>query len=113
MVQTDGAPKIIFGEALAFYELLQRDNELLAVYHNLTNHKNVLGYWTGTWSQDISVLPVKNITGKSGIWRLPNEPCFWMIRKHPGLAMLNAAKTEKTRENEEGEGTDDGEVAQL
>jgi hypothetical protein len=110
VVQTDGAPKIIFGEALAFYELLQRDNELLVVYHNLTSQKNVLGHWTGIWSQDISVLPVKNITGKIGIWDRPrNGPYSWMIRKHPGLAMLSAAETEKTQENEGSEDMDNGE----
>ena len=55
------------------------------------------------------MLPVNNITDKIGIWNSPqNEPCSWMIRKHPGLSMLSAAETEKTRENEEGEGADDG-----
>lgn len=110
MVQMDGAQKIIFGEALAFYELLQGDNELLVVFHNLTNQKNVLGCWTGTWSQDISVLPVKNITNKVGIWNRPqNRPGCWILRKHPGLAMLSAAETEKTGESEKSEDMDDGE----
>ena len=110
MDQANGAQKIIFGEALAFYQLLQEDNKLLVVFHNLTNQKNVLGYQMGTWSQDISVLPVKNITNKVGILNRPwNQPGCWILRKHPGLAMLSAAETEKTEEREEGEDMNDGE----
>ena len=109
MVQTDGAPKLIFGEALAFYQLLEKDNELLVVYHCLTNQKKVLNQWRGTWSQDICVLPVKHITDKIGIWEMPhaaNAP-IWMLRKHPGLEMLSAAETEGNEVNEDMNGEDD------
>lgn len=98
---------MIFGEALAFYELLKKDNKLLVVYHNLTNQENILGKIRGTWSPDISVLSVESITDKIGIWKVNGTPAqpqanIWILRKHPGLAMLNAAET---GENDDIEGS--------
>ena len=91
----------VFGEALAFYELLQKNNEILVVYRCMTNQAKVLNMWRGTWSQDICVLPVKNITDKIGIWEMPYANAYvWILQKHPGLAMLSAAETEQGEENE-------------
>jgi hypothetical protein len=65
--------------------------------------------WRGTWSQDIFVLPVKKITDKIGIWKMPNDTnaYVWILQKHPGLEMLSAAETEQGEENENNE--EDGE----
>jgi hypothetical protein len=100
--ETDGTPVLIFGEALAFYELLQKKNELLVVYRRVKNHAKVLNMWRGTWSQDICVLPVKNITDKIGIWEMPHaaNAYVWILQKHPGLEMLSAADTDRLEENE-------------
>jgi hypothetical protein len=58
------------------------------VYRNLENLENILGAWRGIWSQDVSVLPVKAITCKVGIWQMPDtQTHIWVLRKHPGLAM--------------------------
>ena len=101
--EINGAPVLIFGEALAFYELLQ-NHELLVVYRSLTNQMKVLNMWRGTWAQDICVLPVKNITDKIGIWKMPDSAnaYVWILQKHPGLAMLSAAETDQVEENEVG-----------
>jgi hypothetical protein len=102
----NGAP--IFGEALAFYELLQKNNEILVVYHRMTNQAKVLNMWRGTWSQDICVLPVKNIIDKIGIWKMPHaaNAYVWILQKHPGLGMLSDAETEQVEENEVNENMD-------
>jgi hypothetical protein len=100
--ETNGAPVLIFCEALGFYELLQKKNELLVVYRHITNQVKVLNMWRGTWSQDIGVLAVKNITDKIGIWEMPDatNAYVWILQKHPGLTMLSAAETEQEDENE-------------
>jgi hypothetical protein len=105
--ETNGTP--VFGEALAFYELLQKNNELFVVYHCMKNQVKVLNMWRGTWSQDIHVLPVKNITDKIGIWKMPNatDANVWILQKHPGLAMLSDAETEQREDNEDIYGEDD------
>jgi hypothetical protein len=104
--ETNGAP--VFGEALAFYELLQKNNELLVVYHCMTNQVKVLNTWRGTWSQDISVLRVKNITDKIGIWEMPHAASgyVWILQKHPGLGMLSADENDQVEENEVNENMD-------
>jgi hypothetical protein len=100
--ETDGAPVLIFGEALAFYELLQKNHELLVVYRPITNQMKVHNMWRGTWAQDICVLPVKNIVDKIGIWKMPHaaNAYIWILQKHPGLAMLSFEETERVDENE-------------
>ena len=100
--ETNGAPVIIFGEALAFYELLQKNNELLVVYHPIINQMKVLGMWRGTLGQDICVLPVKYITNKIGIWKMSHaaDAHVWILQKHPGLEMLSKEETDQVEENE-------------
>ena len=101
--ETNGAPVVIFGEALAFYELHQKNHEFLVVYRPLTNQTKVLNMWRGTWAQDtICVLPVSNIADKIGIWKMPHgaEAYIWILQKHPGLAMLNAEEIDRVEENE-------------
>lgn len=107
--EANGAPVLIFGEALAFYELLQKNNELLVVYRRMTNQVKVLNMWRGTWAQDICVLPVKNITDKIGIWEMPcsANSHVWILQKHPGLAMLSDAETEQRGESEDINDEDD------
>jgi len=106
--ETNGAPVLIFGEALAFYELLQKNNQLLVVCRCVTNMVKVLNMWRGTWAQDILVLPVKNITDKIGIWEMSNaaNAYVWILQKHPGLAMLSTAETEHIEDNEGNEDMD-------
>ena len=91
----NGSPELIFGEALAFYEMLQRENQLLVIYHRLINQQQIYGAWNGTWAQNLSVLLVKSITNKIGIWQYNTSRPVWLLRKHPGLAMLSAAETEE------------------
>jgi hypothetical protein len=74
------------------------------VYCNLANLENILGAWRGTWSQNVCVLPVKAITCKVGIWQMPGtQTSIWVLRKHPGLAMLNAEETEEAEDEAENE----------
>jgi hypothetical protein len=104
--ETNGVP--VFGEALAFYELLQKNNELVVVYRCMTNQVKVLNMWRGTWSQDICVLSVKNITNKIGIWKMPHaaNANVWILQKHPGLEMLSDAEAEQREEIEVNEDMD-------
>lgn len=83
-----------FGEALAFYQMHAMEDEILVVCRLLINTECVLGVWRGDWSPYISVLPVKNITDKVGIWhKMDPKSKIWILRKHPGLAMLSTAET--------------------
>jgi hypothetical protein len=85
-VQKDETSQPIFGEALAFYEVAAT-NDLLVVYHPPHNPQKILKRWRGTWSDDIHVLEVTQISGLVGIW------CFnsrsYVLRKHPGLGLLS------------------------
>jgi hypothetical protein len=97
--QKSGTLVPIFGEALAFYEVIST-NQWLVVYHPLCNVQKVLNRWRGTWSHDIEVLEVSEIQGLIGIWGFNSR--IWVIRKHPGLSLLSqeeygiqTAETEK------------------
>lgn len=76
----------IFGEALAFYEIIQYQ-QVVVVYHPIIQKQKQLTVWRGCWSQEIRVLPVKKITGLIGIWC--NKRRVYILRKHPGLAWLS------------------------
>jgi hypothetical protein len=76
----------IFGESLAFYEEAET-HQLLVVYRPLRNTQQVLQRWRGYWSENIAVLPVSAISDKIGIWSI--SKWVYMLRKHPGLALLN------------------------
>ena len=93
----DGKTRPIFGEALAFYEVIQT-TQLLVVYHSLINLTPLLGIWRGTWSKDIKVLPVNQIFDVIGIWSYNSN--VYPLRKHAALSLLNPEESEITAEVE-------------
>jgi len=75
----------VFGEALAFFELLGK-KQLLVVYNPLIQCNQVLNKWRGVWSNTVKVLPVSIIQSVVGIW--PAKTWIYILRKHPSLAWL-------------------------
>jgi hypothetical protein len=76
----------LFGEALAFYEL-SKSKQLLVVYNPLYKCQQVLKKWRGMWENTIKVLEVAAIHSIVGIW--PAHEWVYVLRKHPGLNILN------------------------
>ncbi|KAF8890363.1 hypothetical protein BD779DRAFT_1469283 [Infundibulicybe gibba] len=81
---------LIFGEALAFYEIRLETTQLIAVYHPLESIDSGLGYTRGRWSSHIAVLDVEKIIDIVGIWLAEKTKRVYILRKHPGLALLTA-----------------------
>lgn len=102
--------EIVFGEALAFFEV-QETNDVLVVYQQLSGCEQVLQKWRGVWSNDIKVLPVSKITSLVGIWCY--QKWVYILRKHPGLALLNVEESGIGGENgyEDGNENDSESVA--
>jgi hypothetical protein len=82
-IQSNKMP--VFGEALAFFELLGK-KQLLVVYTPLIQCQQVLNKWRGVWSNTAKVCPVSIIQSVVGIW--PAKTWIYILRKHPGLAWL-------------------------
>lgn len=95
--QNDDGGKIVFGEALAFFEV-QETNDVLVVYQPMSGCEQQLNRWRGVWSNGIAVLPVSKITSIVGIWC--SEKWVYILRKHPGLSLLNGEESEKSDEDE-------------
>ena len=90
VVQQNGSKQALIGEALAFYELLGQHRQLLVVCHLLMDLTCELGAWKGIWSPNLCVLDAQNITDKVAIWQMNTTGAkIWILKKHPGLAMLN------------------------
>jgi hypothetical protein len=67
------------------------------VYKPLTQTKlSFECIWKGQWSNDIEVLKVKDISNKVAVWQMEHQKETHILRKHPGLAMLNVEETEQT-----------------
>jgi len=98
--QVKGTSKPIFGEALAFFEVLET-KMLVVVYHPIINLSFIFGKWRGHRSQSIEVLPVSEICDIVGIWNWRHR--VYILRKHPGLQYLNAEEAEKISDNCEDE----------
>jgi hypothetical protein len=62
----------------------------------------------GNWSADIKVLEVCKMVDKVATFNMPGTPVkVWIMRKHPGLAMLSAEETEATADKTGDENDDD------
>jgi hypothetical protein len=96
--QKSGIAHPVFGEALAFFEVVEED-KWLVVYHPLVNCQSIFGKWRGTWSKSIEVLPTSTICSIVGIWTYFDK--VYVLRKHPGLTMLS--EEENGQESEENE----------
>ena len=93
--QTDGAGTPVFGEAIAFFEVIGA-KQCLLVYCPLHKCQKVLTTWRGVWSNSLAVLPASEIQRIVGIWSYSGK--VYVLRKHPGLAFLS--KEESGQEND-------------
>ena len=93
--QTDGAGTPVFGEAIAFFEVISA-KQCLLVYCPLHKCQKVLTTWKGAWSNSLAVLPAPEIQRIVGIWSYSGK--VYVLRKHPGLAFLS--KEESGQEND-------------
>jgi hypothetical protein len=67
------------------------------------------GHWPT--STTIKVLEVNKIVDKVATFNMPgNQVKVWIMRKHPGLAMLNAEETEATADKTGDENGDDNDA---
>jgi hypothetical protein len=96
--QKDGLAEPVFGEALAFFEVVET-HELLVVYYAVDDCHQVLRRWRGTWKKEVDVMPVSAIHSVIGIWS--SQKKVYILRKHPGLALLGAEEAEKSDANEQ------------
>ncbi|KAF9455307.1 hypothetical protein BDZ94DRAFT_1316381, partial [Collybia nuda] len=80
--------KQVFGEALAFYEVLSDGaSELYVAYQELTDVETVPGTIHGKpWSDATQMLPTSNIIDIVGIWDETSN--IYIIQKHPALDLL-------------------------
>lgn len=66
----------------------------------------------GHWSTEIKVLEVSTIVDKVATFNMPGNSGthekVWIMRKHPGLAMLSAEETEETADRTGNEHDNDG-----
>jgi hypothetical protein len=90
----------VFGEALAFFELLDK-NQLLVVYNPLNQCQQVLKKWRGVWSNTMKVLPVSKIQRIVGIW--PAMTWIYILRKHPGLDWLSEEESAREPDDTDAE----------
>ena len=97
-----------FGEALAFYEVKTQtaaSSHAVVVYWPLEKLERSLNVPRGVWNrQTLKVANVVNILNIVGIWTASEtSQRSYILRKHPGLAMLST--------EESGIATPDGEIA--
>ncbi|KIM36905.1 hypothetical protein M413DRAFT_77629 [Hebeloma cylindrosporum] len=111
-VNTSNPPNafnIAFGEALAFYQVTTpTSSHGLVVYRPLQKLEVVLNFPRGNWdTTNISVTDITNILNIVGIWDAPTSGKTYILRKHPGLAMLSVEESgidmsgEDSRANED------------
>lgn len=104
-IHDNGIPS--FGEALAFYTIAgveHTEEELLVVYHPVTEVQQVLRRWQGRWSDAICTARVSSIQSIIGIWVGQRTNRVHILRKHPGVDLLN--EMERANEDLEGDETD-------
>ncbi|KAF8809876.1 hypothetical protein BYT27DRAFT_7077462 [Phlegmacium glaucopus] len=77
----------IFGEALSFYQIDLGHPCIFVIYKPLVNVKRILNCLEGQWQEGTMLaLNANDIISLVGIWAGKNS--VWILRKHPGLAML-------------------------
>jgi hypothetical protein len=96
--QKAGLAEPVFGEALAFFEVVET-HQLLVVHKAVGDCQQILGTWRGIWKKEVDVMPVSVIHSVIGIWE--GEKNVYILRKHPGLALLSAEESERNDEQED------------
>ena len=86
------------GEALGFFEVV-KTQQLLVVYHPLVQLQQVFKKWRGIWSKEIHVLPAATLCSVIGVWQ--QFARAYVLRKHPGMAMLSAEECGKDTDDDD------------
>jgi len=94
----------VFGEALGFFEVVETQ-QLLVVYHPLVQLQQVFKKWRGIWSKEIHVLPAATLCSVIGVWQ--QFARAYVLRKHPGMAMLSAEGCGKDTNDDDDDDDDD------
>jgi len=106
---------VTFGEALAFYQVkTTASSHALVVYWKLERLERLLNVPRGVWNRHTPMVAnVVDILNIVGIWTAPSETSgrTYILRKHPGLAMLS--KEEAGISAPDGEMAVDGEGSQA
>jgi len=77
----------IFGEALSFYQIELDQPCIFVIYKPLVKVRLTLNCLEGEWGEGIMLaLHASDIISLVGIWA--GKDSLWILRKHPGLAML-------------------------
>jgi hypothetical protein len=97
-----------FGEANSFYKVeLENKTYILVIYTPLINVQQVLRTQIrGKWESPtiLKVIEASHILDLVGIWSAEASKNIYVLRKHPGLAMLSAVECGK---EDEGNNADD------
>ena len=97
------AEEIIFGQAIAFYEVsFEGRIWKCVVYNRLIDTVKRFDTLKGIWSTQLSVLSIEFINDLVGIWKLESSPFVYILRKYPALDWLTSEEREsvETEENE-------------
>jgi hypothetical protein len=106
-VAKNTAGEVVFGEALAFFEVVQPSQKLV-VYHPIVQVQQILGVLRGEFSKQVEVLPVTSLHDLVGIWSY-NGKRVYILRKHPALDMLTEEEKGSVCyiDDDDGDGEDD------
>lgn len=82
---------IVFGQVHAFYQVKNGSKSYSVVtYMPLEQLELCLNFPRGEWNAgSVRVADVVDILGLVGIWAAETSKKIYILRKHPGLAMLN------------------------
>lgn len=81
---------VIFGQVRAFYQIKMGSQMLsLVAYTPLDKVQIVLGFPRGKWNNSlVKVANIIDIISIVAIWEAETSRNIYILRKHPGLAML-------------------------
>lgn len=82
----------VFGEALAFYSREPPNGDEFVVYLPLVEQRMQYRRWQGKWGKTVEVARTSSIVALVGIWVGPSSQDVFILRKHPGLDLLNEAE---------------------
>jgi hypothetical protein len=67
----------------------------------IINVQEVLGTLRGKFSSDLQIMPFNAVQSIIGIWTMKER--VYILRKHPGLEMLNVEESGQSVDNEDKE----------
>ncbi|KAF8972589.1 hypothetical protein BDZ97DRAFT_1752476 [Flammula alnicola] len=118
LTSPSNAFNVIFGQARAFYQLkINSQTYTLVAYTPLEQLELVLNFPRGEWNTNVvKVANIVDITSIIAIWEAETSKKIYILRKHPGLAMLHTEECGIENNElavEDGEGSDDDEADSM